>query len=148
MFVVLCAAGIWGASIAGLSLWRQVLAGVLILDVAAGAVANFTRGTNDFYASRPKHRWWFIALHVHLPLIGLAINEPLWPYLAAWAYTIFAASVVNLMHAKPNQVFVAGLLISLGIIGITALPLGHLSMMVSLLFMFKVAFGFAVDHYT
>ncbi len=46
--------------------WRMWLALVIIFDVAAGCAANFTRGTNDFYAARPRNRWLFIAIHVHL----------------------------------------------------------------------------------
>lgn len=144
---VVFAAFVWMPSFVEVDLWRQALASLLIFDIAAGAVANFSQGTNEYYRKRPRHRWWFIALHLHLPLIGLLLNEPQWPYLISWVYTIGAAIIINRVTPRSIQVFTGGLLTCLGIIGLTALPLNSLGMMVSLLFMFKVTFSFAVDHY-
>lgn len=55
--------------------WRIVIAWLLLADIAAGCVANFTKSTNDFYARRPRNRWWFIAAHVHLPAFALRDGE-------------------------------------------------------------------------
>ena len=34
--------------------WRLIIAFIIIADILAGFLANFTRGTNNFYACRPK----------------------------------------------------------------------------------------------
>lgn len=129
-----------------LALWRKVLAGLLLLDIAAGAAANLTAGTNAFYASRPAHRWGFIAIHIHLPLMATLLGLPLAPYLLVWAYTIAAAVVVNLLQGHPAQRLVAGGLLCLGLMALPLLALDGLGMAASLLFLFKVAYAFAVNH--
>lgn len=54
----------------GLPLWRSVIAYLLIFDIGAGCIANFTRSTSNYYAARPKGRLLFISVHVHLPLVA------------------------------------------------------------------------------
>ncbi|MFN3955554.1 MAG: hypothetical protein ACK4LQ_13960 [Pararhodobacter sp.] len=129
-----------------LAIWRKILAGLLLLDIAAGAVANLTAGTNAFYATRPAHRWGFIVLHIHLPVLAVLLGQPLGPYLLVWAYTIGAAVTVNLLHGRPVQRPVAGGLLCLGLMGLPLLALDGLGMAASLLFLFKVAYAFAVNH--
>lgn len=145
------AATLWGFSIgsdaASVSFWRQVLAWLLMLDIAAGAVANFTPGTNAFYAERPAWRWGFIAIHVHLPLLGWLLGLPLAPLLWVWAYTIGAAALVNLCYGRRWQPVLAGSLLCAGVLGVALLPLPPWSMSLALLFMIKVLYAFAVNHY-
>ena len=145
------AATLWGFNIgsdaASVSLWRQVLAWLLMLDIAAGAVANFTPGTNAFYAERPVWRWGFIAIHVHLPLVGWLLGLPLVPLLWVWAYTIGAAALVNLCAGRHWQAVLAGTLMGAGVLGVTLLPLSPWLMSLAILFMIKVMYAFAVNHY-
>lgn len=98
------AATLWALTIgqeaSSVRLWRQVLAWLLMLDIAAGAVANFTPGTNAFYAERPAWRWGFIAVHVHVVLIGWLLAVPLAPLVLVWGYTIGAAALVNLWSGR------------------------------------------------
>jgi hypothetical protein len=130
--------------------WRVALAWLLLADIAAGCVANFTRSTNDYYAARPRNRWAFIAVHVHLPafawLVG-ATAPSAWSAVALWLYTILAASVVNLFAGREQQVFVAGLLLSVGLASTAALPATTVIRVASALFLTKVAYSFAVDHH-
>lgn len=131
---------------ADLALWRRVLAGLLLLDIAAGAAANLTAGTNDFYARRPAHRWGFIAIHVHLPALAALLALPLAPYALVWGFTIGAAIVVNLLNGHALQRLVAGGFLCLGLTVLPLLPLEGLGMAASALFLFKVVYAFGVDH--
>ncbi|WP_104663217.1 hypothetical protein [Ensifer adhaerens] len=134
--------------LAELAWWRTALALVLVLDIAAGCVANFTPSTNDFYAARPRNRRVFIAIHFHIILVALLVGTGISAAVAVWAYTIVAAALVNLLAGRSAQTFVGGLLLAIGLTGLPLLPgLPPALMAVSGLFMLKVLFSFAVDHY-
>lgn len=126
---------------------RWVLAWLLMLDIAAGAVANFTPGTNAFYAQRPAWRWGFIAIHLHLLAIGWLLDLPLTPLLWVWAYTIVTASLVNAFYGRAGQPVLAGSLLCVGVLLITTLPLPPWQSSLALLFMIKVLYAFSVNHY-
>ena len=134
--------------VSSVPLWRSVLALLLVLDIAAGSVANFTRGTSDFYAARPRHRWGFIAIHVHVVAVAVLLGVDIVPSIIVWGYTIAGAVIVNLLVGRPSQTFVGGFLLAIGLAGIGLWP-GTSSFMpaVCVLFMLKVLFSFAVDHY-
>ena len=53
--------------------WQSALVFVLIVDIVAGAIANLTRGTNDFYRERPVNRLVFIAIHLQPLLIHILL---------------------------------------------------------------------------
>ena len=132
----------------GLPLWRSVLALVLIFDVCAGCVANFTASTSNFYADRRTHRLVFIAVHAHIVLVALLLGVDLLAACVVWAYTICGAAAVNALIGRRQQRFIAGLLLAIGAGGITLLPSVQPYMVtIGLLFMLKVLYGFAVDHY-
>ncbi|MBN1236848.1 MAG: hypothetical protein JXB36_00030 [Gammaproteobacteria bacterium] len=133
-------------ALSGLSTWRVVLALVLVFDVLAGCLANFTRGTNDYYSARPVARWIFIAVHVHLPLIALLLGTPLTPALIVWGYTIAGALLVNALRQNARQVFVAATLLGTGLLMVQFLRLDTFMTVVAALFLVKVQYGFAVDH--
>lgn len=127
--------------------WRATVAAILVFDVLAGCVANFTRGTNSFYAARAKIRWIFIAVHVHLPLVGWLLGADLWPLLLIWVYTIASASVVNLTSPR-RQTFIGGVLLAVGLVIVAVLPHDSVALLVtSMAFLLKVGFAFAVNHY-
>ncbi|WVT71876.1 hypothetical protein QM996_09985 [Sinorhizobium chiapasense] len=147
-----CVAAVFALSswplLAALSGWRAALALLLVLDIAAGCVANFTPSTNDFYAARPRNRWIFIAIHVHVIAVAALLGAGLGASVAVWAYTIAGAAVVNLLAGHAAQIFVGGLLLAAGLAGLPLLPgLTPAMTVVSALFMLKVLFSFAVDHY-
>ncbi|KKB77330.1 hypothetical protein VW29_18380 [Devosia limi DSM 17137] len=133
--------------LASLPPWRLVLAGLIIADIAAGCVANLTRSTNDFYAVRPRNRWVFIAIHGHIVATALLLGADLMASIAIWAFTIAGAVIVNLLKRQQDQVFVAGLLLAIGLTGIALWP-GMTQPMICIgaLFMLKVLVHFAVDH--
>ncbi|QMV43321.1 hypothetical protein [Cohnella cholangitidis] len=128
--------------------WRSALALLLIFDIFSGCVANFTSSTSNFYAARKTNRIVFIAIHFHIVLVALLLQIDIWHSLAVWAYTILGAFVVNALIGKPSQKFVAGILLSVGLGCLPLLPeITPYMLIVSILFMLKVLFSFAVDHY-
>lgn len=133
---------------ADLPTWRNALAMLLMFDIFSGCIANFTASTSNFYAARSTNRIVFIAIHVHIVLVAILLNTSIWYSLGVWVYTISGAFIVNAFAGKQSQVLVAGLLLSFGIGCITLLPnLQPYMLPACILFMLKVLFSFAVDHY-
>jgi len=131
----------------GLSAWRGVLAVVLIFDICAGCIANFTASTNRYYAVRPRLRLVFIAVHVHLVLVALLLGTSLSAAIGAWLYTILCAFVVNACANGSRQVLIGGLLLAAGLGWLPMVFEGEPHMLiVSLLFMLKVLYSFSVNH--
>lgn len=135
------------AESSGLPWWRLLVAALVITDIAAGCVANFTRSTNDFYATRPRNRWVFIAVHGHALIVAAALGVDLAPALAVWAYTLVSASVVNALAGAVAQRFVAGVLLAAALVWIPQVE-GVVPPLVAVycLFVLKVVYAFAVDH--
>lgn len=131
-----------------LPLWRVVLLGILTLDIFSGCVANFSHGTSKFYATRPRNRLAFIALHVQPIIIAFLLGSGMQAAMFIWGYTIVAAFIVNALHKRSIQTFVAGLLVSSGIfLFLQLFNLDGFLTSIFLLFLVKVSYSFAVNHY-
>lgn len=136
-------------SVADISLdnWKSIIAFLLIADVLAGCIANFSYGTNEFYAQRSKNRLIFIAIHVHILVIAWLLAEPMDSAVIIWGYTIVSAFIVNALKGKSIQSFIAANLMCYGIFLLIYLSLPLWFLMVSTFFMIKVLFSFAVNHF-
>lgn len=137
----------WLERLEPVALWRQLLATALFLDVVAGAIANLTPGTNRFYAERPPWRWGFIAIHWHIVILAWLLGQPLLPFVLLTLYTLAVASLVNVLYQHSEQRLVAGTGLCLGLALVPLLSLPAWAQVLGLVFLFKVAFSFAVDHY-
>lgn len=132
-----------------LPLWRSALAFLLIFDIFAGCIANFTSSTSNFYAARKTNRVIFLAIHVHILLVALLLQFELAYVIGIWLYTIAGAVIVNALIGKPSQRFVGGLLMCVGLGIMPTLPdLPAYMLVICMLFMVKVLYSFAVDHYS
>lgn len=127
---------------------RGVIALVLIADILAGTIANFTKGTNNFYAQRPQNRWLFIAIHFQPVLIGWLLGFELLPFTLLWLFTLASVSLVNITKAPEKQRVLAASLTSLAIfLGLYLLRDMPLSILVmAIFFSIKVIFSFGVNH--
>ncbi|MFD1427528.1 hypothetical protein JOD24_002730 [Kroppenstedtia sanguinis] len=131
-----------------LPVWRSALALLLIFDIFAGCIANFTASTSNFYAARKTNRIVFIAIHIHIVLVALLLNTDIGYSLGIWAYTMIGAFIVNALSGKHSQLFFAGLLLSVGLGCMPMLPgITPYMLIIGILFLMKVLFSFAVDHY-
>ena len=132
----------------GLPLWRSAIAYLLVVDIFAGCVANFTYSTSNHYAARNKERLVFIAVHVHILIVAWLLGTDFLPAVIIWGYTIAGALVVNALKGSRFQLFVAGVLLATGIfVAVLVIEIPKYFLAISLLFMMKVMFSFAVDHY-
>lgn len=87
-------------------------------------------------------------MHVHIIAIALLLQTDIRYSVGIWAYTICGAFLVNALIGKHSQLTVAALLLAAGIGVMPLLPGIQPHMLtIGLLFMLKVLFGFAVDHY-
>lgn len=147
LFALLGGWVIYNVSDIEFSHWKTVLAYVLIVDVLAGCIANFSFGTNEFYAKRPKGRLLFIIIHIHILVISWLLSEPMDTAFVIWGFTIVSAFLVNSLHGKSIQNFIAANLMCYGIMLLVYLSLPIWFLMVSMFFMIKVLFSFSVNHF-
>lgn len=128
--------------------WRAVLAALLVADLAAGAVANLTRGTNDHYTASTQRRIVFLIVHVHLPLIALALGLPLVPALIAWALTIGSAAVVVSLQRRDLHKPAAGFGVVVVLAATAINPASTVALLfIVALFAVKVVMSFGIDHF-
>ena len=127
---------------------RGGLAFILIADVIAGTIANFSKGTNDFYAKRSLNRWIFIVVHVHPLVIAWLLRFSLKEAWILWGYVILAAVVVNLCMGKAYQRILAASLTSIGLLLVLVIykDLPTVMIVMALFFVLKLVFSFCVDH--
>ncbi len=130
-----------------ISSWKIILGFILIADVLAGCIANFTKGTNNYYAKRAKNRLIFITIHIHIIVIALLLDAPGESSFLIWIYTIISAGIVNALKGKVIQGFIAANLLCWGIFLLIYLSLPTWFLIVSLFFIMKVIFSFSVDHF-
>lgn len=130
----------------GIAALRKWLALVVLIDIAAGTMANLKAGTNAFYAKRPRHRYGFIAIHIHLPVFAPLLGLPLAPYIGVRAYTVGVALVLNLLVGHRDQRVLAGVFPAVWLMVLPALGLDPVGIMAAALFLFKLGYAFAVDH--
>lgn len=132
----------------GRPVWGSVISMLLVWDIVTGCMANFTRSTSGYYANHPRKRIIFLAVHLHIVLIAVLLHADLGPALCVWVMSILGGAVVSGLTGRPSQHFAAGVLLTLGLGFVTLLPFDSPFMMtVGLLFLLKVLYSFAVDHY-
>lgn len=128
--------------------WRSVVAVLLILDIAAGCIANFTPATSAFYAQRPLNRWVFIAIHVHIIAVALLLGADLTSATALWIYAISGAIFVNALAGNRLQPVAGAIVLAAGMVGTSLWAAASPAMLaVMQLFLLKLVYAFAVDHY-
>jgi hypothetical protein len=129
--------------------WVQSLVlWLLFLDIAGGVVANLSEGTNNYYNTRPKARWIFIAIHIQPLILAVVLDSPISIALMVWLYTLLSASLINSLRDKVYHRLLAGVLTAIALIGFV-LSEGSLPTPITLfylLYMVKVIYSFSVDH--
>ena len=124
------------------------IAFLLIADIIAGAIANFTKGTNDFYAQRPLNRWIFIAIHVQPLLLAWLLKSSLMEAFVIWITVIVSASITNLLSGRSFQRVVGAFFMGIGVFLVLALTQNDdiVLLTANLFFVIKVVFSFSVNH--
>ena len=108
--------------------WKVVFLCLISADIGAGAVANFTKGTNLFYSGNHKNksRITFILLHVLHPFVYFfAINSFSVYSILLVAYVIGSALFLNSLESRERQGIVAALLMVSGVSLLAILPINN-----------------------
>lgn len=101
---------------ADLSLIKKIILAFLTLDIGGGVIANFTDGTNNFYAESLKKRYAFIVVHVLQP----AVLSWIFPNngISIFTFTLFTlmcAVIVTSIKQYATQKVVAATTLLLGV---------------------------------
>jgi membrane glycosyltransferase len=120
---------------------------ILALDIGGGVVANFTTGTNNYYAESLQKRYLFVVFHLLQPsvLIWIFPNELL-AILGVSIFTLTSSLIVLNIKKNCNQRIIAVTLLLLSLILSTILnytdPLAQVIMQ---LFSVKLILAFSVN---
>ena len=118
-------------------------------DIGGGVIANFTSGTNNYYAESLRKRYLFVLFHLAQPslLIWIFPSELL-AILGVTLFTLTSSIIVLRLKSPNNQRIIAVTLLLLSLILSTLLnyndPLAKLIMQ---FFSIKLIFAFSV-HWT
>lgn len=131
-----------------LTWYQNVVLWLLFLDITGGVVANLSEGTNNYYNTRPKARWLFIAIHIQPLILALVLESPITIALMVWLYTLICASIINSLRSLSFHRLLAGALFASAIIVymLSGVTLPTPITLFYLLYMMKVIYSFAVDH--
>ena len=132
--------------VGALPAWKAALLFVLAADVSGGAMAGFTAGTDAYYGNRPGLLWGFIFIHFIEPgLLFLLFDGRIAYWVFLYAFTVAAASLVNIIPGRARQQGAAAALVVIGIV--ILLPIGLSTPFLAWfgpVYMLKLILGFSV----
>jgi len=128
-----------------LPIWKTIIFLLMLFDIFAGAIGNFTLSTQLWYKNKPKKRVMFYFEHmIHIGLLILAIGN-LWYCVGLLAYTIVAGLFVNYTKAMKQQEINAASVICIGlIIFYVVFPPVQLLIWLPAVFLIKLIMGFSI----
>jgi hypothetical protein len=134
----------WNADI---TIIKKIILTILALDIAGGVVANFTRGTNNYYAESLQKRYLFVLFHLLQPsiLIWIFPNELL-AVLGVSIFTLISSIIVLNVKKHYNQRIIAVTLLLFSLILSTLFNYTDpLTKMIMQLFSIKLILAFCVN---
>jgi hypothetical protein len=134
----------WNADI---TIIKKIILIILALDIAGGVVANFTRGTNNYYAESLQKRYLFVLFHLLQPsiLIWIFPNESL-AVLGVSIFTLINSIIVLNVKKHYNQRIIAVTLLLFSLILSTLFNYTDpLTKMIMQLFSIKLILAFCVN---
>jgi hypothetical protein len=104
----------WNEDLSGL---KKIILTILALDIGGGVIANFTTGTNKFYAESLRKKYLFVFFHLLQPsiLIWIFPNELL-AIFSGTIYTLTSSFIVLLIKSTHYQKIIAVTLLVLALI--------------------------------
>jgi membrane glycosyltransferase len=120
---------------------------ILALDIGGGAVANFTTGTNNYYAESFQKRYLFVVFHLLQPSILIWIfPSELLAILGVSLFTLTSSIIVLNIKKQYNQRIVAITLLLLSLILSTLLSYtDQLIQIIMHFFSLKLILAFSVN---
>jgi hypothetical protein len=137
----------WNADI---TITKKIILTILALDIGGGVVANFTTGTNFYYAESLRKRYLFVLFHLLQPSILIWIfPSDLIAILGVSLFTLTSSIIVLNIKKHYNQRIVAITLLLLSSILSTLLPYTErLTQMMMQFFSLKLIFSFSVNWFS
>ncbi|GAA6134468.1 hypothetical protein NBRC116188_12570 [Oceaniserpentilla sp. 4NH20-0058] len=133
------------AELSDIALWKSVLFLIVALDIIAGAIANFTKSSQEWYKNKPKKRVIFYFEHViHIGLLTLAVGHT-WYCFGLLVFTIVAGLFVNYTKTLKQQEVNAASVILIGIVVFyVVFPAPQILVWLPSIFLLKLIMGFSV----
>jgi hypothetical protein len=134
----------WNADI---TITKKIILTILALDIGGGVVANFTTGTNNYYAESLLKRYLFVLFHLLQPSILIWIfPSELIAILGVSLFTLTSSIIVLNIKKQYNQRIVAITLLLLSLILSTILPYTDpLTQIIMHFFSLKLILAFCVN---
>jgi len=134
----------WNANISNIKI---IMLTILTLDIAGGIVANFTRGTNNYYAESLRRRYLFVFFHLLQPSILIWIfPSELLAILGVSLYTLTSSIIVLNIKKQYDQRIIAVTLLLFSLFLSTLLKYTDpLTKMIMQLFSIKLILAFSVN---
>lgn len=143
---------IYAQSEISVAYWKLLLLALISADIGAGAIANFTKGTNLYYsgADKRKNRIIFIISHFIHPGLFFFVTDTFSIFsILLVVYVIGSAFVINAIAKREQQGVVAAFLM---VVGISILMVSEITNPLLLwffpLFMIKLLLAFAIRRFT
>ena len=134
----------WNADI---TVIKKIILTILALDIGGGIVANFTTGTNIYYAESLRKRYIFVLFHLLQPSILIWIfPSELIAILGVSLFTLTSSIIVLNIKKQYNQRIVAITLLLLSLILSTLLSYAdQLAQIIMHFFSLKLILVFSVN---
>ena len=134
----------WNADISN---FKLVILTILALDIAGGVIANFTKGTNNYYSESLRKRYLFVFFHLLQPSILIWIfPSELLAILGVSLFTLTSSIIVLNIKKQYNQRIIAVTLLLFSIFLSTLLNYSDpLTKMIMQLFSIKLILAFSVN---
>ncbi len=131
--------------LSSMPIWKPILFLVMVLDIIAGAIANFTKSSQDYYKNNTKKRIIFLFMHfLHIGFLILAVGH-LWYSLSVLIFTLIGAFIVNFTESLKQQEINASAVVCLGIILFyVVFPAPQILMWLPAILLVKLVFGFSI----
>ena len=150
--IIICSVSFAGLTLlikwnADITVIKKIILTILALDIAGGVVANFTTGTNNYYAESLRKRYLFVLFHLLQPSILIWIfPSELLAILGVSLFTLTSSIIVLNVKKQYNQRIVAVTLLLLSLILSTLLNYTDtLTQMIMQLFSIKLILAFSVN---
>ncbi|MGH1334977.1 MAG: hypothetical protein ACRBFS_02540 [Aureispira sp.] len=134
-----------------LSLWKLILLLVISADIGAGAVANFTKGTNAYYSgdSKKKTRLGFILIHfLHPTVFFFTLDLFSWYTIGLVLGIVITTLLINAIKTYEIQKTLAAFALVLGISMLFILNVSNPFLLWFFpLFMIKLFIAFGIRRY-
>jgi membrane glycosyltransferase len=134
----------WNADISN---FKLVILSILALDIAGGVIANFTKGTNNYYSESLRKRYLFVFFHLLQPSILIWIfPSDLLAILGVSLFTLTSSIIVLNIKKQYNQRIIAvTLLLFCLFLSILLNYSDPLTKMIMQLFSVKLILAFSVN---